>query len=254
MHGRILYDFCRKIGPASVKSRMVTGRTGRTDERCSGCFAFGLPGVWETAEILFQIHDYIDGIYIDFPDQKKDVEVVETGQQLSLFDFMGEGVPEEVPQEVSEKSKEDIEVIPEKETVSVPESEKPEIEKQEPGQLETMLTEEEQDAVYTAIEEQIREAMERTGVSFDVFSPEQMDVIYEAAEQGRDVTVVLNPDFSPEQMQLILDVLERLEMDNQAAVKRELEHLTTQVMSLDTINTIRQYYHIPLEPEKLCRK
>src|SRR5699024_8232955 len=76
------------------------------------------------------------------------------------------------------------------------------------------------------------------------------DVIYEAAEQGRDVTVVLNPDFSPEQMQLILDVLERLEMDNQAAVKRELEHLTTQVMSLDTINTIRQYYNISLEPEQ----
>lgn len=49
---------------------------------------------------------------------------------------------------------------------------------------------------------------------------------------------------------MILDVLERLEMDNQAAVKRELEHLTTQVMSLDTINTIRQYYHIPLELEK----
>ena len=33
-------------------------------------------------------------------------------------------------------------------------------------------------------------------------------------------------------------------------VKRELSHLTTEVMSLDTINTIRQYYHIPLEPEK----
>ena len=64
------------------------------------------------------------------------------------------------------------------------------------------------------------------------------------------MTPVLKPEFSPEQMQLILDVLERLETDNQASVKRELEFLTTEVMSLDTINTIRQYYHIPLEPEE----
>ena len=81
-----------------------------------------------------------------------------------------------------------------------------------------------------------------------MLSPEQVDVIHAAAEKGQDVTPVLNPEFSPEQMQLILDVLERLETDNQAAVKRELEHLTTEVMSLDTINIIRQYYHIPLEP------
>ena len=246
----LLNEDARKRLPELLAEPESAGELVEQMNAALAALPLDFPEYEKRAEILFQIHDYIDGIYTIFPDQKKDVEVVETGQQLSLFDFMGEGVPEEVPQEVSEKSKEDIEVIPEKGTVSVPESEKPEIEKQEPGQLETMLTEEEQDVVYTAIEEQIREAMERTGVSFDVFSPEQMDVIYEAAEQGRDVTVVLNPDFSPEQMQLILDVLERLEMDNQAAVKRELEHLTTQVMSLDTINTIRQYYHIPLEPEK----
>ena len=91
---------------------------------------------------------------------------------------------------------------------------------------------------------------QKAGASMDDFSPEQMDVIYAAAEKGQGVTPVLKPEFSPEQMQLILDVLERLETDNQASVKRELEFLTTEVMSLDTINTIRQYYHIPLEPEE----
>ena len=110
------------------------------------------------------------------------------------------------------------------------------------------MTEEKQDAVYIATEEHITETMEKDDVSFYELSLEQADVIYAAAEKGQDVTPILNPEFSPEQMQLILDVLEHLQKDNQAAVKRELEHLTTQVMSLDTINTIRQYYHIPLEP------
>ena len=211
------------------------------------------PSYDERADTLSVIHDYIDGTYTIFPDQKKDIEVEATGQQLSLFDFMGESVPEEEPQEITAEQTEEAETIPETvtelETISESEPETvTELEKREPGQSEKILTEEEQDTVYTAIEEQITETLEKAGVSFDVLSPEQVDVIYAAAEKGQDVTPVVNPEFSPEQMQLILDVLERLETDNQAAVKRELEHLTTEVMSLDTINTIRQYYHIPLEP------
>ena len=62
------------------------------------------------------------------------------------------------------------------------------------------------------------------------------------------IRLTLLPFWNPWRRHPILDILERLETDNQAFVKRELEHLTTQVLSLDTINTIRQYYHIPLEP------
>ena len=219
------------------------------------------PEYEERAETLSVIHDYIDGTYTIFPEQKKEIEVEATGQQLSLFDFMGESVPEKEPQEIIPKQTEEAETTSETviepenagekvSPVETPETDEPgqEAEKREPGQLERILTEEEQDAIYTVLEEQITEKMEKAGVSFDVLSPEQVDVIYAAAEKGQDVTPVLNPEFSPEQMQLILDVLERLETDNQAAVKRELEHLTTEVMSLDTINIIRQYYHIPLEP------
>ncbi len=206
----------------------------------------------ERAETLSVIHDYIDGTYTIFPDQKQDIEVETTGQQLSLFDYMGESVPEEEPQEITEEQTEEAETIPEtvteQETDESGREQRLESEKRELGKSEKISTEEEQDAIYTAIEEQITETMEKAGVSFDVFSPEQVDVIYAAAEKGQDVTPVLNPEFSPEQMQLILDVLERLQKDNQASVKRELELLTTEVMSLDTINTIRQYYHIPLEP------
>ena len=51
------------------------------------------PEYEERAETLSVIHDYIDGTYTIFPEQKKEIEVEATGQQLSLFDFMGESVP-----------------------------------------------------------------------------------------------------------------------------------------------------------------
>lgn len=141
------------------------------------------PAYDERAEILSVIHDYIEGIYTIFPDQKTELEVEGAGRQLSLFDFMGGDVPEEEPQEVTEEPTKEAEVIPEAETVLEVEAEQP----------EPMLTEEEQDAVYTAIEGKIESAIEKAGVSFDLFSPEQMDVIYDAAEKGQDVTPALNP-------------------------------------------------------------
>ena len=230
----------------------------------------------ERAETLSVIHDYIEGTYTIFPEKKKEIEIEGTGQQLSLFDFMGDGIEEpELPESVAEKE-ENAETLPETETAAENEEEthipvletqemdepgqeaELEPEKQEPKKAETLdlgqpgvtLSDEELDEAYAAMEENIQETMGQAGVSFELFSPEQMDVIYAAAEKGQDIAPVLNPEFSPEQMQLILDVLERLETDNQAVVKRELSHLTTEVMSLDTINTIRQYYHIPLEPEE----
>ena len=131
----------------------------------------------ERAETLSVIHDYIDGAYTIFPDQKQDIEVEATGQQLSLFDFMGESVPEKAQESAVEQT-EETQTIPE--TVTEPEN-----------------TEEKQDAVYTAVEEQVTETMEKAGVSFDVLSPEQVEVIYAAAENGQDITPVLNPEFSP---------------------------------------------------------
>ena len=147
--------------------------------------------------------------------------------------------------------------VPEEETAeSAPEetAEEPgkatEVERSEEPSAEELSEEEADTRYYDAIEESLEAEFQKAGASMDDFSPEQMDVIYTAAEKGQGVTPVLKPEFSPEQMQLILDVLERLEKDNQASVKRELEFLTTEVMSLDTINTIRQYYHIPLEPKE----
>lgn len=243
-------------------------------------------GYEERVETLSLIHQYIEGTYIMFPVKKQDIQVEGSGRQLSIFDFMGGEVSAQEIREESEESlsadregqeiepsltmepesqaeaasagetqrEENTRSAPEETAESVPEktAEEPEnalegVQSEELSAEE--LSEEETDTrYYDAIEESLEAEFQKAGASMDDFSPEQMDVIYTAAEKGQDVTPVLKPEFSPEQMQLILDVLERLETDNQASVKRELEFLTTEVMSLDTINTIRQYYHIPLEP------
>lgn len=272
----LLNEDARKRLPGLLEEPETAERLVSQMDAALAALPLDFPEYEERAETLSVIHDYIEGTYTIFPEKRKEIEIEGTGQQLTLFDFMGAGIEEpESPESVAEKE-ENAETLPETETAAeneeethIPvletqETDEPgqeaelEPEKQEPKKAETLdlrqpgvtLSDEELDEAYAAMEENIQETMRQAGVSFELFSPEQMDVIYAAAEKGQDIAPVLNPEFSPEQMQLILDVLERLETDNQAVVKRELSHLTTEVMSLDTINTIRQYYHIPLEPEK----
>ena len=272
----LLNEDARKRLPGLLEEPDTAERLVSQMDAALAALPLDFPEYEERAETLSVIHDYIEGTYTIFPEKKKEIEIEGTGQQLSLFDFMGDGIEEPEPPESVAEKEENAETLPETETVAeneeethIPvletqETDEPgqeaelEPEKQEPKKAETLdlrqpgvtLSDEELDEAYAAIEENIQETMRQAGVSFELFSPEQMDVIYAAAEKGQDIAPVLNSEFSPEQMQLILDVLERLETDNQAVVKRELSHLTTEVMSLDTINTIRQYYHIPLEPEK----
>ena len=270
----LLNEDARKRLPGILEEPETAERLVSQMDAALAALPLDFPEYEERAETLSVIHDYIEGTYTIFPEKKKEIESERTGQQLSLFDFMGDGIEEpEAPESAAEKE-ENAETLPETETAAENEEEthtpvletqemdetgqeaESEPEKQEPeraeilkpGQSGATLSDEELDEAYAAMEENIQDTMEQVGVSFELFSPEQMDVIYAAAEKGQDIAPVLNSEFSPEQMQLILDVLERIELDNQAAVKRELSHLTTEVMSLDTINTIRQYYHIPLEP------
>ena len=270
----LLNEDARKRLPGILEEPETAERLVSQMDAALAALPLDFPEYEERAETLSVIHDYIEGTYTIFPEKKKAIEIEGTGQQLSLFDFMGDGIEEpEAPESAAEKE-ENAETLPETAAENEEETHTPvletqkmdepgqeaelEPEKQEPeraeilkpGQPGATLSDEELDEAYAAMEENIQDTMEQAGVSFELFSPEQMDVIYAAAEKGQDIAPVLNPEFSPEQMQLILDVLERLETDNQAVVKRELSHLTTEVMSLDTINTIRQYYHIPLEPEK----
>ena len=101
---------------------------------------------------------------------------------------------------------------------------------------------------YDLIENRLFLAMEEADVYLDDFSPEQVDVIYEAAEKGLNLVPMLNPDFPPEQMQLIADVMERMAVNEQVAFGNEISPLTNHVMDPGEINHIRKDRRLPLEP------
>lgn len=167
--------------------------------------------------------DVVDTI---FPQKKQEIEIEGTGRQMNLFDFM-KSEPEPVI------------------TLKV----QPEMQ-QEPKE-EADRTEDTDAGFYESMEEQIDvhvlEAMEKAGTSFDEFSPEQMDVIYSSAENGMDITLLLNPEFSPAQMQLIVDVMERISANERHRFESEIEKLTSVVMTPEEINAQRQERHFPLE-------
>ncbi len=110
------------------------------------------------------------------------------------------------------------------------------------------LQEEPDDKEYDLIENRLFLAMEEADVYLDDFSPEQVDVIYEAAEKGLNLVPMLNPEFPPEQMQLIADVMERMAANEQAAFGNEINPLTNHVMNPEEINHIRKDRRLPLEP------
>ena len=109
------------------------------------------------------------------------------------------------------------------------------------------LQEEPDDEEYDLIENRLFLAMEEADVYLDDFSPEQVDVIYEAAEKGLNLVPMLNPEFPPEQMQLIADVMERMAANEQAAFGNEINPLTNHVMNPEEINHIRKDRRLPLE-------
>lgn len=110
------------------------------------------------------------------------------------------------------------------------------------------LQEEPDTEEYGLIENRLFLAMEEADVYLDDFSPEQVDVIYEAAEKGLNLVPMLNPEFPPEQMQLIADVMERMAANEQAAFGNEINPLTSHVMNPEEINHIRKDRRLPLEP------
>lgn len=171
------------------------------------------------AQTLAELHQYIEGIYTIFPEQKKEGEIGE-GQQLSLFDFVNQSTPDHVLP--------DTEIMPE--IQMDPEAGEP---------PETIADE--------RLELKIAEAMDSAGTNFEAFSPEQMDVVYEVAETVQDLVPLLNPEFPPEQMQLIADVMKRMAADEQAMFGNEITPLTNHVMNPEEINEIRKGRLLPLE-------
>ena len=175
-------------------------------------------------QILAELHGYVEGTYTIFPERKKEIQA-ESSEQMSLFEFMDLSVSEEPEHEAAEEIKEE------------PAANKVEQE-----------SEEESSNPYDQIEEDIFHALTAADAYIDDFSPEQVDVIYEAGENHLNLVPLMNPDFSPEQMQLIADVLERVAASESAAFGKEIDLLTSHVMSPEEINEARKERRLPLEP------
>ena len=98
-----------------------------------------------------------------------------------------------------------------------------------------------------AVEITVFTALHNAGVSYEDFSPEQMDVIYSVAESGGELENLLNPGFPPEQMQLIADVQNRTDAISRAAAEEALEPLTQQPMTPAEVNHARRQHNLPLD-------
>ena len=82
------------------------------------------------------------------------------------------------------------------------------------------------------VEADVFEALEATHTAFEEYSPEQMDVIYSAAEKGYDLEPLCNPAFSPEQMQLISDIEGRMEARTRASFREVFDFITKNELSI----------------------
>lgn len=99
------------------------------------------------------------------------------------------------------------------------------------------------------VEQTVFEALHKAQAAYEDFSPEQMDVIYAAAEKGGSLEELLNPAFSPEQMQLIADVQTRTDAINRSAADDTLKPLTSKPMTPEEINQARKEKNLPLDTD-----
>ena len=97
------------------------------------------------------------------------------------------------------------------------------------------------------VEAEVLEALEVTNTAFEDYTPEQMDVIYAAAEKGFDLEPLCNPTFSPEQMQLISDIEGRMEARTRASFRDVFDFITKNELTIGAINDLRVANNLPLE-------
>ena len=97
------------------------------------------------------------------------------------------------------------------------------------------------------VEAEVLEALKVTNTAFEDYTPEQMDVIYAAAEKGFDLEPLCNPTFSPEQMQLISDIEGRMEARTRASFRDVFDFITKNELTIGAINDLRVANNLPLE-------
>ena len=174
---------------------------------------------------------------VDETEPEKPLEPVKTADRE-------QSSPEEPVKTADREQSSQEEPEPEEQNAENPETAQENPEDTEPEPLQKEMEPGEEDL----IEERLFQAMEEADVYLDDFLPEQVDVIYEAAEKDLNLVPMLNPEFPPEQMQLIADVAERMAAEGRAAFGNEVGPLTDHVMGMGEINGARKDRRLPLEP------
>ncbi|MBR2736782.1 MAG: class I SAM-dependent methyltransferase, partial [Firmicutes bacterium] len=204
------------------------------------------------AEILSNLHGYVDGSYTIFPQLIREAELVlEPGRQLSLFDMASFDSSEEQEEEQITETVEDLSeahiATPENEEIEEIPSDGNTAEREVQSEDQTVDTDETDDLPRSEIEEAVFDALEATGTAYEDYSPEQMDVIYDTATKGYGLEPLCNPAFSPEQMQLIADIEGRMEAHTRASFHEVFDFITKNELSVDAVNNLRAANHLPLE-------
>ena len=148
-------------------------------------------------------------------------------------------IASDMAEELRQEQQDDLEI-----------SEPAEAGNEEPAAVE--LTENE-NLQRSEIEAQVFDALEKTGTAYEDYSPEQMDVIYDAAQKGYAIEPLCNPAFSPEQMQLISDIEGRMEAYTRASFRDVFEFITQNELTIGAINDLRAANHLPLEEGDVTR-
>src|SRR5699024_1428162 len=114
----LLNEDARKRLPGLLEEPETAERLVSQMDAALAALPLDFPEYEERAETLSVIHDYIEGTYTIFPEKKKEIEIEGTGRQLSLFDFMGDGIEEPEPPESVAEKEENAETLPETETAA----------------------------------------------------------------------------------------------------------------------------------------
>ena len=197
-------------------------------------------------ESVEYIRSFYEEQYEDIPDEEADVEV-----PAETVSTVGSAV--ETPTENASTAGSSIEapaapvstaepaIEPENGPSPVPASEKPvpETEPRETNQVSERREEEIEQAVFDALQE--------SGTDYGDYSPDQMDVLYDAAEKGYDLVPLCNPQYPPQQMQLIMDMQIRMEAHTFAHFQDVISRITGEALSIDEINAIRAANLLPLD-------
>ena len=229
----LFHEKARKELPVLLEDPEKTSELLQRMDEVLAALPLDSDGYDRRVQLLTELHGYAEGTFTIFPDPEQAQEQAVQGDgQLNLFDYFDQA-SENAPEKAEE---EDFYEVPEAE-------ENPFLDENETSSEAAEI----KDPHSSAVEERVFAALSKSESAYEDYSPEQMDVIYDATEKGYDPEPLCNPDFSPEQMQLIADIQGRMQAQTKAAFQDLYTFITSNGLSIEAINELRAENDLPLE-------